>query len=300
MHPVWTKGWSAGYLITVAETRDCEDTRLGRPSRFSMTWTLHLNLECGPIDRDGQRSLRCRFDRIELKGESDGRAFGYDSKRDKAGAGNPYADLLANLVSPSLKEFQIRARPDGAFVEVRGLDSMWREKRLLVAPAAVLPVQLLFRDQAMLRLLEDAVSPPLPANVAEGPSGMPAYAVTLPAEIPLVTPLVWCASFRVLGRDSTGGQPCIHIDSSGPLHVQRHPDDPSAAGLLATVEKGERQADIRLDEKTGHVVHQTISQEVVLSLQLKAPAGGDSPRMTLRQSRTMTVALEGKAGGSTS
>jgi hypothetical protein len=287
-HAAWKEGQSVRYRITVKEDRESTDPRLGAGSLLSMSRTLHVRLKVLGRDSAGLQMIRGVFDRIEVSGRSDGRPIDYDSDQDRPGKGNAVADLLSNVVNV---EFQIQVLPNGAFKRVSGLDAAWRKKGLLAPPPAMLAIQFLFRDQAVYQLLGEVISPPVPTDAAGKGS---TYEDRLPLEVPFVTMLTWPAVFTVVGTERVVSVSCVHVTAKGGLEIARPPGDVGTAGLRATVVEGQRQSDLYLASDSMQVIRNAVTQDVVLSLKLKPPAGGDSPSMTLRQRIRITAERVGK------
>jgi hypothetical protein len=273
----WKEGQSVKYVITIQEDRESMDPRLPEPSLLSLKRTLHLSLKVLPAKPNGLHRIQFKFDRIELSGRSDNQPIDYDSDRDQPGKGNTIADLISNIVGVN---FNLLITPEGVFNKVTGLDATWRAKGLLIAPAPMLGIQFLFRDQAMLQLLTDTLSPPLPPNLnVKGYK----YKDRLPLEIPFVTLLAWPATFTITGYEQIDGESCIRITAKGDLETVRPPRDIGKAGLRASAVKGQRQSDLYIAPGSREVIRHVIAHKITLSLKLIPPAGGDSPTMKLRQ-----------------
>lgn len=282
-HPVWREGDSLRYRIVTDEQRCTINPRQPRPGRLKLTTTLDVKLDVGPIDKEGLRLIRATFERIAITGESDGQPIRYDSQEDKQGKGNPLADLLSLIVG---QRFEVRATPDGAFAEVRGLDAIWRRNNLLAAPPALVSFQLMFRDLAVEQLLADTIAPPVPAKRDALPAR---YTVPMPVSVPMVALLEWPATYIATGLTTIDGKPCIHVTANGvptPAHV---PGDISGAGLLCSVDKAVRKADMDLDPQSGQVIRNAIDHDLHLVLTLKPPAGGTTQTMMLKQLMTITT-----------
>jgi hypothetical protein len=281
--PTWNEGDTAVYQIVVHETRETADVRLGKPVELDLRRAVTLSVRAGEIDADGLRLIRCTFDRIQLAGRNGDQPIWYDSYVNAPGGGNPLADLLGVIVG---RTFEIRATPDGRFVEVRHIDDMWGGADLFIPPAAGLSVQMLFRDLSMHQLLTEALAPPLPRDLSRRGATCEA---SIAGDVPMVTPLAWDATFEVVGPQEVDRQPCVYLRGTGAVRVNRHPDDPTDAGLLSTVRSGTQQAHLYVDPKTGRVIRQGIVRDLTLDVQLKPPAGGETPSATITQRRTIMV-----------
>ncbi|UCD29146.1 MAG: hypothetical protein JSV03_01285 [Planctomycetota bacterium] len=270
-------------MITVQEDRESTDRQLPKPSSLSLKRNLHLSLKALPRESNGFHKIQCKFERIELKGQFDDQPIHYDSDRDQPGKGNAIADLLSNIVGV---KFHISITPEGVFKQLSGLDATWRAKGLLIAPAPMLGIQFLFRDQAMLQLLTATLSPPLPPDTSI--KGF-TYQHRQPVEIPFVALLVWPATFTITGNERINGGTCVHIIAKGDIKTARLPGDIGKAGLRASVVKGHRQSDLYISPDAREVIRNEITHKLALSVKLNPPAGGDSPIMDLRQQITIVA-----------
>ncbi len=281
-YPLWRAGQPVDYVISVRENRRSHDQRPELRADLSLERVLHLHVDPREVSPAGG-VLRMRLDRIVLSGRSNETPIAYDSRQDRGKRGDALADLLATVAG---RTFEVKISAAGEFLDVRGLDSAWRSAGQLMAPAPLLGIQFMFRDQTMLGLLRETLALPIGRDSdANGET----WRQILQTAVPLVTPLAWDAAFTTGDRADCGGRPCRHVTAAGSLSAVRPMGDVGEHGLRTEAVDGARRSDLRLDDDTGQVIRHQIEQNVVLSLVLRPPAGGETLRMKLEQTTQISV-----------
>ncbi len=138
----------------------------------------------------------------------------------------------------------------------------------------------------MLALLREALAPPIPADLRADSA---AWTARVPSSVPGVTMLEWPATFEVAAGPATDQSDGLHVTARGPLAIARPMADVGSTGLTASVVKSNRQADLFLDVESRQVIRQQMNQDVVLSVKLIPPVGGDTPSMQIHQQIKTTV-----------
>jgi hypothetical protein len=295
-YPTWRSGQAVQYRITVREERRSLDSRPDLNSDLVLERILHLRVEAHETSQDAG-SLRMQIRRLIVRGEFDGKPLAYDSDLRNRSEKNPLADLLSTVIG---RRFDVKTGPGGEFLGVHGLDSAWRGAGPSTAglpPAPLLGIQFLFRDHAMLGLLRDTLAPPAitrPSGAGEGSTGPSTDArarlhLSIPAAVPLVTPLAWDATFELIGPGTIAGDPCLRIAASGPVKAVRPAGDAGGHGLRCEVFEGKRRGELCVHPETSQVIRQEMNQNLVMSLILDPPAGGETLRMRIEQKTHVRV-----------
>jgi len=248
--------------------------------------TLEGNLVAGTKGGESA-AASLTFDRIRLVyGEPAGprEMLSYDSTGDRAGQGNPLADLLVIVVGAQL---QVSLEPTGRFVELNGLDVLWRKADVILAPPPLLPAQWIFRDLGMGELVAETLFPPMPqASVRVGES----WRTTLPANVMLAAPLRVHLQATLTGIDCTPrGRRVASVRLEGAMEPALDIYGSDEPGIVPQVASSTHRVDLRIEPESCSL-RQTSRRELELHLTLRPPHGGETRTMIIRQTRTLTVA----------
>lgn len=250
---------------------------------------LHLDLR-GTLKRTGGRDngdveAELTLDQIRLRfGRPDqaGAMHAYDSAKDEPGQRNPLADVMSPIAGIKLGLVVDAA---GRLRELHGFGGKWSGDRLLVEPE-LLTAQWLFRDDSMKILVAEALFPPMPADPVRPGD---AWEFDTPANIPLVVRLDAHLRATLAGVNDLGTErERVTLCTSGDIvpAPELFPDAPAA--IQPTVKTGIVKLDQTVFPSTASL-RQHSTRTLEMQLTLTPPAGDERSRMTLHQTRTLSV-----------